>query len=177
MPIVSGIAEVALSGDPDAIDQDTADRMLAQLVWTLRQEPRINAVQLSVGGRAIGFQGDTAQTVLDVGSGYDPSDLASRDLFALDRGLVVRGAVGAFEPTAGPLGQQDYGIRSIGADITGSRVAAVSADGSALLVAPTEQPDGEVATVVADAVDLAATQLGLPRPHLGARPRGRPRPA
>ncbi|HSU02134.1 MAG TPA: LpqB family beta-propeller domain-containing protein [Nocardioides sp.] len=156
VPIRDGIAEVALSGDPNAVDQDTADRMLAQLVETLRQEPRINAVQLSVGGRAIGFGGNTTQTGLDVGSGYDPSDLASRDLFALDRGLVVSGTVGAFEPTLGPLGQQDYGVRSIGVDLAGSRVAAVSADGSALLSAPMEQPDGEVATVVSGAVDLAA---------------------
>lgn len=156
VPISSGIAEVALSGDPDAIDQDTADRMLIQLVETLRQEPRINAVQLSVGGRAIGFGGNATQTGLDVGSGYDPSDLASRELFALDRGLVVSGAIGAFEPTLGPLGQEDFGIRSIGVDLSGSRVAAVSDDGSALLVAPMEQPDGQVSTVVSGAVDLAA---------------------
>ena len=155
VPISGGIAEVALTGDPAAIDQDTADRMLAQLVETLRQEPRINAVQLSVGGRAIGFGGNTTQTGLDVGRGYDPSDLASRDLFALDRGLVVSGALGAFEPTAGPLGQGDYGIRAIGVDLAGSRVAAVSDDGSALFVAPMEQPDGDVATVVSAAVDLA----------------------
>lgn len=156
VPISSGIAEVALSGDPDAIDQDTADRMLAQLVETLRQEPRINAVQLSVGGRAIGFGGNTTQTGLDVGSGYDPSDLASRDVFALDRGVVVSGAIGDLEPTLGPLGQEQYGIRSIGVDLAGSRVAAVSADGSALLVAPMEQPDGDVATVVSAAEDLVS---------------------
>lgn len=156
VPISGGIAEVALSGDPNAIDQDTADRMLAQLVETLRQEPRINAVQLSVGDRAFGFGGSATQTGLDVGRGYDPSDLASRDLFALERGLVVSGTIGDFEPTLGPLGQEDYGIRSIGVDLPGSRVAGVSDDGGALVLAPMEQPDGEVATVVSGAVDLAA---------------------
>jgi hypothetical protein len=155
VPIVSGIAEVALSGDPAAIDEETGNRMLAQLVSTLRQEPRINAVQLSVGGRGIAFQGSSTQTGLDVGSGYDPSDLASRDLFALDRGRVVRGTIGAFEPTLGPLGQDEGGVRSIGVSVSGANVAAVSASGQDLLVAPVEAPAGEVSTVLTDAVDLA----------------------
>ena len=156
VPINSGIAEVALSGDPDAIDQDTADRMLAQLVGTLRQEPRINAVRLSVGGRAITYQGNAVQTGLDVGSQYNPSDLASRDLFALADGLVVRGSLGAFASTLGPLGQDGNDIRTIGVDIAGSRVAGISSDGTRMLVAPVEAPDGEVTTVVSGAVDLAA---------------------
>ncbi len=156
VPITSGIAEVALSGDPAAIDQDTADRMLAQLVATLRQEPRINAVRLSVGERAITYQGNAAQTGLDAGRGYDPSDLASGDLFALAGGLVVRGSIGAFESTLGPFGQEDQDVRSIGVDVAGSRVAAISSDGTRMLVAPLEAPDGEVSTVISGAVDLAA---------------------
>ncbi len=156
VPIVSGIAEVALSGDPDAIDEETAQRMLAQLVWTLRQEPRINAVQLSVGGRAFGGPGGSTQVNLDVGSAYDPSGArASTELFALDRGRVVSGAIGAFEPTRGPLGEDDYGVRSVGVNVSGSLVAGVSASGQDLLVAPVDAPDGEVATVISGAIDLA----------------------
>ncbi len=156
VPISSGIAEVALSGDPDAIDEDTAQRMIAQLVWTLRQEPRINAVRLSVGGRPFGLPGGSTQVGLDVGRGYDPSDLASNDLFALADGLVVTGSLGDFDSTLGPLGVDDYGIRSIGVDIAGSRVAGISDDGASMLVAPVAAPDGEVTTVVSGAVDLAA---------------------
>jgi hypothetical protein len=155
VPIQSGIAKVTLTGDPDAIDEDTARRMLAQLVRTLRQEPRINAVQLTVGGRAFSVTDGSTQVGLDVGQGYDPSDLASRDLFALQDGRLVSGALGAFEPTPGPLGQQDYGIRSVGVDVAGSRVAGISDDGASMLVAPVDAPDGEVATVVSGAVDLA----------------------
>jgi hypothetical protein len=157
VPITSGgIAEVALSGDPDAIDQDTADRMLAQLVWTLKQDDRINAVQLSIGGEAISFQDGSTLVNLAVGSGYDPNGArATSELFALDRRRVVTGALGAFEETLGPFGQQDLGIRSIGVDLDGSRIAAVSGTGSELSVAPTEAPDGEVTGVVSGAVDLA----------------------
>ncbi len=157
VPIVSGIAEVALSGDPDAIDEETARRMLAQLVWTLRQEPRINAVQLSVGGRAFGIPGGSTQVNLDVGSAYDPSGVrASTAMFALNQGLVVSGTIGAFESTLGPLGVEDYGIRSLGVNIAGSRVAGVSATGQDLLVAPVDASDGAVSTVLKGGVDLAA---------------------
>lgn len=157
VPITSGgIAEVALSGDPGAIDQDTADRMLAQLAWTLKQDERINAVQLSIGGQAVSFQDGSTLVNLTVGSGYDPNGArATSTLFALDRGRVVTGAIGAFEETLGPFGREDLGLRSIGVDLDGSRVAAVSGSGTDLFVAPTEAPDGEATGVVAGAVDLA----------------------
>lgn len=158
VPITSGIAKVALSGDPDAIDEETAERMLAQLVWTLRQEPLIQAVQLTVGDRAFGGPGGATQVVgFDVGAAYDPNGVtASRELFALDRGRVVSGAIGSFETTLGPLGEDDYGVRSIGVSVSGSTVAAVSDDGRNLLVAPVDAPDGEVSPVVVAAGDLAA---------------------
>lgn len=156
VPISSGIAEVALSGDPAAIDEETAERMLAQLAWTLRQEPRINAVQLSVGGLLFSLTGGSTPVGLDVGAGYDPDELASSDLFALADGVVVRGAMGDFDPTLGPLGRDDYGLRSIGVDTEGSRVAGISDDGSRMVVGPTEAPDGEISTVISGAVDLAA---------------------
>ncbi|MDR7251454.1 hypothetical protein J2X46_000426 [Nocardioides sp. BE266] len=158
VPISSGgIAEVALSGDPGAVDQDTADRMLAQLAWTLKQDDRINAVRLSIGGQAVGFQDGSSLVNVGVGSLYDPNGAgSSSELFALDRGRVVSGAMGAFQETLGPFGQQDLGIRSIGVSLDGSRVAAVSGTGTGMSIAPTEAPDGEATPVVSDAVDLAA---------------------
>jgi hypothetical protein len=157
VPISSaGIASVALTGDPDAVDEETAQKMLAQLVWTLRQEPRIRAVELSIGGRAYGGPGGSTQVNLDVGSAYDPNGVrSSTDLFALDRGRLVSGSIGALEETAGPLGQDDFGVRSIGVDLAGSRVAAVTTSGTDLLVAPTEAPAGELTRPVVGAVDLA----------------------
>lgn len=155
VPISSGVADVALSGDPAAIDDETAQRLQAQLGWTLRQDPRINAMLLSVGGQAFGLPGGSPLVGVDVGRAYDPSDLASNELFALADGRVVSGSIGAFAETLGPLGQDDFGVRSIGLNVAGSRVAAISADGSTMVVAPVEAPDGEVTTVVADAGDLA----------------------
>jgi hypothetical protein len=159
VPIVSGVAEVSLSGDPDSVDELTTERMLAQLVWTLRQEPRIGAVQLSIGGRTIVGPSGSPQVSLQFGSAYDPNGVpASTDLYALDRGRVATGQLGDLAPTLGPLGQEDSALdlRSIGVNLAGARVAGVTAAGSELVVAPTEAPTGEIATVVVGAVDLAA---------------------
>ena len=159
VPITSGIAEVSLSGDPDAVDELTAQRMLAQLVWTLRQEPRIGAVTLSIGGRTIVGPSGSPQVSLQFGGSYDPNGVpATTDLFALDRGRVVKGQIGELAPTLGPLGQEDggYDLRSIGANLSGGRVAGVTSTGTDLVVAPTEAPTGEVAPVISDALDLAA---------------------
>jgi len=159
VPIVSGVAEVSLSGDPDAVDELTTERMLAQLVWTLRQEPRIGAVQLSIGGRTIVGPSGSPQVSLQFGGAYDPNGVpASTDLYALDRGRVVTGQMGELSPTLGPLGQEEsvVDLRSIGVNLAGARVAGVTAAGSELVVAPTEAPTGEVTTVVVGAVDLAA---------------------
>jgi hypothetical protein len=157
VPIESGIARVALSGDPDAVDEETAERMLTQLVWTLGQEPRINAVELSVGERTFTGPGGLAPVNLSFGAAYDPNgDRASSDLFALDRDRLVSGRVGDLGPTSGPFGEPGYGLRSIGVNLPGARVAGVSATGTDLLLAATEAPTGEVTTPVVGAVDLAA---------------------
>jgi len=156
VPINSaGVATVSLTGDPDAIGQETADRMLAQLVWTLRQEPRILAVEASVGGRNLTSSGGSTQVGLDVGAGYDPNGVRSTgELFALSDGLLVRGSLGAFENTLGPFGTEDLGVRSLGINIDGTRAAAVTDDGTSLLVSQIEVPDSDVETVISGAVDL-----------------------
>lgn len=157
VPIESGIARVALSGDPDAVDDETAERMLAQLVWTLGQEPRISAVELSIGERTFTGPGGLAPVNLNFGAAYDPvGDGASTELFALDGDQVVTGRVGDLGPTGGPFGEPGYGLRSIGVNLAGSRVAGVSDTGTDLLLAPTEAATGEVTTPVVGAVDLAA---------------------
>jgi hypothetical protein len=157
VPIVSGIATVSLADDPAAVSEETGERMLAQLAWTLRQEQRVRAIQLSVGDRAIIPPEGSSLGNLDAGDAFDPDGLRPvRQLYALDGGKVVSGTFGAFEETLGPLGQGDVPLRTIGVSLSGLDVAGVSADGTELYIAPTEAPEGEVTTAVTDAVDLAA---------------------
>ncbi len=156
VPINSaGVAEVALTGDPDTVDELTAERMLAQLVWTLGQEPLIRGVRLSVGGRVFDSTDGSNRPNLDVGRGYDPNGVRSTgELFALRGGMVVRGSLESLEVTTGPFGQTDLGVRSIGVNLSGSRVGAVSSDGTRVDIAPLETPDAEVVPVISDGVNL-----------------------
>ncbi len=156
VPVVGGVAVVALSGDPAAIDEETGRRMLAQLAWTLRQDQQVRAVQLNVGGGAITLPEGSAQGYLDAGDPFDPDgERPVPDLYALQDGRVVSGELGAFADTLGPLGEDGYDLRSIGVTISGSHVAAVSASGTEVYLAPTQAPDGEVSNPVTGAVDLA----------------------
>ena len=92
VPITSaGIAEVSLEGNPADVDEEVSQRILTQLIWTMRQEPRIRAVQLTIGDEEQGLPGVATQVSLDVGAAYDPTGAsASGDLFALLDGRVVR---------------------------------------------------------------------------------------
>jgi Lipoprotein LpqB beta-propeller domain/Sporulation and spore germination len=157
VPINSaGIAEVSLEGDPDAVDDETGQRMLTQLVWTLQQDLRINAVELTVGGRRIDTSTGATQVRLAFGAAFDPTGASSTsELFALQDGLLIRGPLGSLGPTAGPLGQVDVGARAFGVSLSGETVAAVAGGGSTLLVAPVEQADGRVEEVIRGAADLA----------------------
>ena len=156
VPVLGGVAVVALSGDPADIDEDTGRRMLAQLAWTLRQDPQVRAVQLNVGGGAITLPEGSAQGQLDAGDPFDPDgERPDPDLYGLQDGRVVSGTLGAFADTLGPLGGEGYDLRSIGVTVSGSHVAAVSTSGTELYLAPTQAPDGEVSTPVTGATDLA----------------------
>jgi len=151
----AGIAKVALDGDPDAVDEETEDRMLAQLVWTLRQEPRIHAVELRVCDRNVCNPGGATQVGLTEGTALDPTVTgATDDLFALQDGRLVRGPLGSLGETFGPLGQKDLAVTRFGVNLSGTTVAAVTGGGSTLLVAPVDQPDGQAAEVLGRAVDL-----------------------
>lgn len=155
VPITSaGVAEVSLVGDAAAVDDAARQRILTQLIWTLRQEPRIRAVQLSIGDEEQDIPGEVIQVNLDVGDAFDPSGAqSSGDLFGLVDGRLVRGSVGSLLPTSGPFGVERLGVRSIGVNLAGDRVAGVSGNGRSLLVAPVDV-DGRAVEVASGARDL-----------------------
>lgn len=155
VPITSaGIAEVSLVGDAAAIEPDTSQRILTQLIWTMRQEQRIRAVRLTIGDEDEGLTGAATQVNLDVGDAFDPTGaLSSGDLFGLVDGRVVRGSIGSLLGTSGPMGINRLGVRSIGVNLTGERVAGVSGDGRSVLVGPVDV-EGRAVEVASGARDL-----------------------
>ncbi len=155
VPLTSaGVAEVTLVGDREVLDENTIQRIVTQLVWTMRQDTRIRAVRLSIGEQQLSLPGGVTQIALDVGSEFDPNGAQSTgDLFGLVGGKLVRGSIDSLLATDGPLGVERLGVRSIGVNLRGDRVAGVSGDGTAVLVAPTDG-EGSAVQVVSGARDL-----------------------
>ncbi len=138
-----GLADVSLVGEPSAIDDAARKLILWQLIWTLRQEKRLRAFRLAIGDEEQGQFAEVPEVKLYGGSDFDPSGAqASGDLFGLMDGRVVRGSIGSLAPTSGPMGAERLGVRSIGVNLAGDRVAGVSGDGRAVLVAPVDGDGG-----------------------------------
>ncbi|HXH80439.1 LpqB family beta-propeller domain-containing protein [Nocardioides sp.] len=135
-----GTAEVSLLGDPSAVDDERRDLILTQLVWTLRQDQRIRALQLAIGEEEQGESSEAIPVTREVGTAYDPTGAqASGDLFGLVDGRVVRGSIGSLTETSGAMGTERLGVRSIGVNLAGDRVAGVTTDGQDVLVAPVDE--------------------------------------
>lgn len=155
VPITSaGVAQVSLVGAAADVDADARQRILTQLVWTMRQEPRVRAVRLTIGNDEQDLPDAATQVNLDVGDSFDPTGAdSSDDLFGLVDGLLVRGSTGSLQATTGPFGQGGLGVRTIGVSLDGERVAGVANDGRSLLVAPVEG-EGRAVQVASGARDL-----------------------
>ncbi|WP_139978201.1 LpqB family beta-propeller domain-containing protein [Nocardioides litoris] len=132
---LDGVARVDLGGGPGVTSSVGAERLLAQLAWTLRQEPRIRALQVTLGGEPV--RGPEGQELYDVDeadlfgpTGPDPST----DLYAVrDQALQVRDG-NELVPVPGPLGGERP-VRSAVPDIPGVRAAGVTPDGGTLVLA------------------------------------------
>lgn len=150
-----GVAEVLLDGDAGQLSARTVDLMMAQLAWTLRQEPKVESVQVSIDGRPVPLPGGVSSYRIDGGAEYDPAGFqASPLLYGLSRGRLVSGNAAALSPVSGPLGRAAYGVRSVGVSLDGAQVAAVRTDGRSVLLAPVADDEGDVVRTVARGSDL-----------------------
>jgi hypothetical protein len=130
-----GVADILLSGDVGQLTADTTEMMLAQLAWTLRQEPAVKSIQLSVNGDPVPLPGGVSAYRVDGGAPFDPAGFqASPLLYGLRRGGVVSGTPTGLAPVEGALGGRDLGLRSIGVSLNAGSVAGIGADGTAVLV-------------------------------------------
>lgn len=136
VPVIDGVAILDLGGEAGTTSSE-AELMLAQLAATLRQDPRITAVRLSIGGEEVDLPGSASQ--YDVGSAdaFDPSDTASTGvLYGLRRGRLVVGGLGDLRPVEGPFGWRPHDLASVSVAPQGDQVAAITEDQGDVLVAP-----------------------------------------
>ena len=144
----SGIADVALTGghgDAAQLGPQVLSQLTAQLAWTLRQEPSIHTVRLSIDGRDVQLPNGRSEFSVDEGPEYDPAGYqTSPQLFGIADGLLVAGATEEPErlrPVQGPFGATRVGLRSVAVDLAGRQAAGVTTAGTVLL-APVQATGG-----------------------------------
>ena len=148
-----GIADIPLTGDAGELTPSSIELMMAQFAWTLRQDPAIEGIRVSIDGAPVPLPGGVSSYSVDGGAEYDPAGFqASPLLYALRDGLVVFGA--GLDEVSGPFGTEDQGIRSIGIDLEADRVAAVADKGASVLVGPLASSDRGKVRAVASGTDF-----------------------
>ena len=142
----SGLAEVTLQGDISGLDPETIELMTVQIAWTLRQDPSVERVRVTVGDTPITLAGEGPDFDVEIGQTYDPAGVyAYQDMFGLRGGRMVSSVNGKETKVSGPFGQRDYTLGELSVNLAGSEVAGVTRDHTALLLAPVEAQTGRVA--------------------------------
>ncbi|MGA8248260.1 MAG: LpqB family beta-propeller domain-containing protein [Nocardioides sp.] len=133
-----GLATITLRGpDPAPISRKATRLMLAQLAWTLRQDPTIRTFEVAVDGLQIS-DASGSSTFKVVGGGfnrYDPADAnASQQIYALRGGRLVSGQLNNPTPNTGPFGVTRQGIGAFAVSLDDTQVAATTP--TSLLLGP-----------------------------------------
>ena len=141
-----GVVEVRLPASAASLAQDQRDLLSAQLVWTLQQAPGVEGVRVLAGEAPLGEEGDLGVQPVGSWQSFDPRTPASRSqLLALRRGRLVAVSEGGVSEFSGGFGESAQGIGAFDVDLELTRIAALSADGSRLLVgeraAEAQEPD------------------------------------
>jgi hypothetical protein len=135
VPVVDGIADVALSDAVLAADDQARQALSAQLVWTLRQLPDISGVRITVNGRPLLVPGvGTTQSMTDWLT-YDP-DAVPDTFTAYARSQDDRFLRVGDDRTLAPVLTPDPRGVLPGVSLEGSDVAWLSPSRRRLYVAP-----------------------------------------
>ncbi len=150
-----GVAELRLSGYSGQLNRQAGELMLAQLAWTLRQDPSIRSFRVTIGDRPVTLPGGVGEYSLEGRLAYDPTGLqASSSLYGLREGRLVSGDPTDLVPVDGPMGVKDQGVRTAAVSLDATTVAGVSADGTRLLLTSVRAGDERVTEIASDASRL-----------------------
>jgi hypothetical protein len=134
VPVRDGIARVNL--DASVLKADGAARALmsAQLVWTLKQLPEFQGLQLSAEGDDLSVPGQGQVQSRDAWSALDPAGRAGGvDAVAVRAGRLGRIVAGRFTPVPGPAGSGRPALRQPAVSLDGAQAAGVVDGGRALV--------------------------------------------
>ena len=151
-----GVAELRFRGFSGRLSPEASELLLAQLAWTLDQDPTIRSMRVSLGEQPVTRPGGIGLVdVEEQGARFDPAMLeASTLLYGLREGRLVSGPPDGLVPANGPMGTDDLGVRSAAVNLTASTVAGVAAGGDRVLLTSVRGPDDRVEQVVSGAQRL-----------------------
>ena len=153
-----GLADVELTSeaaDPPMPAAQEAELLVAQLAWTLRQDPSVQRLRISIDGELVSLANGATEFSKEEGDEFAPYVAgASTLLFGLADGLLVSGSAQNLDPVSGPFGTTPQGVRTISPDLLAERAAGVTTDGTTMLLGPMRADAGEVNAVVRNATDL-----------------------
>ena len=131
VPVVDGVAQVALSSEVLAADDATRKALSAQVAWTLRQVPSIGSFRLTVGGQPVVVPGQSSVQSVSSWNEYNPDPAVKGAIAVNDRGLVSVAADNKVEV----LGQVKPVIVSPAVDFGATQIAGLSLDRRSLWTA------------------------------------------
>ncbi|WP_300406330.1 LpqB family beta-propeller domain-containing protein [Nocardioides sp.] len=153
-----GVADIQLDGSPTTQTEAGIERMLAQLAWSLRQEPAISSFRVTIGDEAVQVPGGGTDYSVDQAGSYDPTvQGASTDIFGLRDGVLSVRDGNQLRPVPGPFGGADRDVRAAAVNLDATRAAVVTTDGTTVLEATSDegaQRSAEVTEVFSRGVDL-----------------------
>ena len=154
----TGVAVVELTsatGDAAMPTDQEAVLMVAQLAWTLRQDPSVDRLSVTIDGQPVELDGGVAEFSSGEGEEFAPYVAGARTLlYGLADGLLVAGSAQNLDPVRGPFGRSRFGLRTISPDLRAERAAGVTSDGREILLGPVEDDGTGVERVVSDATNL-----------------------
>ena len=123
-----GVAQVTLRGpDPGPLLPRTTELMLAQLAWTLQQDPSVRSFRVTIAGRDVTDSTGSSTFPVTGYRRYDPTDdTASAQLYALRNGRLVSGQVSKPTRVDGPFGTEAVGIGPFAVSLDDTRIAGVT---------------------------------------------------
>lgn len=131
----NGTVEVPLSATVENLSAEARLLFAAQLTWTLRQLPEVEAISLTVDGARLDVPGVSVNGVFDVDEfeGYDPAFASELALFALSPAGLVTVTEDDATVVPGPIAAAAKRARYAAVDPSTSLAAVVDRDGRVLV--------------------------------------------
>ncbi len=131
VPIESGVARVDLTPNARSADDETRQAFSQQIVWTLRQLPDVQAVEITAGGQPLIVPGAASPQPRDAWPAVDPNGLppGSAGYVARPEG-VVRLVPDGITPVPGDAGLGDIDLVDIAVSNDSQSIAGIDALGA-----------------------------------------------